>query len=174
MALTPEEQARKTIDEALHNAGWDVQDVSHVNVHAAQGVAIREFPLKAGYGTADYLLYVNGKAAGALEAKKEGTTLSGVEIQTEKYSEGCFLPSLRMFVPYPFSTKALAWRHFLPIGSILTHGAVVSFTSIAQRSSQNGYRQNPKPLASPPPFGVVSNTCPLSSVQGCGLRNGLL
>jgi len=45
MALTPEEHARKTIDEALHNAGWDVQDVSHVNVNATQGVAIREFPL---------------------------------------------------------------------------------------------------------------------------------
>ena len=88
MPLTPEEQARKTIDEALRLAGWDVQDMTHVNVRAAPGVAIREFPLKAGYGTADYLLYVHGKAAGALEAKKEGTTLSGVEIQTEKYSEG--------------------------------------------------------------------------------------
>ena len=66
MALAPEEHARKTIDEALHNAGWDVQDVSQVNVNASQGVAIREFALKAGYGTADYLLYVNGKAAGAL------------------------------------------------------------------------------------------------------------
>src|SRR5215831_3552385 len=102
MALTPEEQARKTIDEALHQAGWDVQDVSHVNVNAAPGVAIREFPLKAGYGTADYLLYVNEKAAGALEAKKEGTTLSGVEIQTEKYSEGV-PPALPTHVrPLPF------------------------------------------------------------------------
>jgi type I restriction enzyme R subunit len=91
MALTPEEQARKTIDEALHNAGWDVQDVSHVNVNATQGVAIREFPLKAGYGTADYLLYVNGKAAGVLEAKKKGTTLSEVEIQTEIYNEVKFV-----------------------------------------------------------------------------------
>lgn len=88
MASTPEEQARQTIDEALQQAGWDVQHVQQVNVHVVQGVAIREFPLKSGYGTADYLLYVNGKAAGALEAKKEGTTLSGVEIQTEKYSEG--------------------------------------------------------------------------------------
>ena len=56
MASTPEEQARQTIDEALQKAGWDVQDTSNVNVHAATGVAIREFPLKSGYGTADYLL----------------------------------------------------------------------------------------------------------------------
>ena len=88
MASTPEEQARQTIDDALQKAGWDVQDTSNANVHAAKGVAIREFPLKSGYGTADYLLYINGKAAGVLEAKKEGTTLSGVEVQTEKYSEG--------------------------------------------------------------------------------------
>lgn len=33
MALTPEEQARESIDEALHNAGWDVQEGHHVNVH---------------------------------------------------------------------------------------------------------------------------------------------
>lgn len=88
MALTPEEQAQQTIDAALHLAGWDGQDARQVNVNAGPGVAIREFPLRAGYATADYLLYVHGKAAGALEAKKEGTTLSGVKIQTEKYSEG--------------------------------------------------------------------------------------
>jgi type I restriction enzyme R subunit len=88
MASTPEEHARKTIDDALHKAGWEVQDVHHVNINAAKGVAIREFQLKTGYGTADYLLYINGKAAGVIEAKKEGTTLSGVEIQAEKYSEG--------------------------------------------------------------------------------------
>jgi type I restriction enzyme R subunit len=40
-------------------------------------VAIREFPLNPGFGVADYLLYVNGKAAGVIEAKKQGTTLTG-------------------------------------------------------------------------------------------------
>ncbi len=69
MASTPEEQARQIIDDALKQAGWDVQDIHSVNVRVARGVAIREFPLQAGYGTADYLLYVNGKAAGVLEAK---------------------------------------------------------------------------------------------------------
>jgi type I restriction enzyme R subunit len=86
MPLTPEEQARETIDEALHKAGWAVQDVSHVNVNAAQGVAIREFPLKAGYGTADYCSM--STAAAGLEAKKEGTT-SAVSKQTENIVKGC-------------------------------------------------------------------------------------
>ena len=31
---------------------------------------------------------MDGAAAGVVEAKKEGETLTGVEIQTEKYSEG--------------------------------------------------------------------------------------
>ncbi len=49
---------------------------------------MREFPLKSGHGTADYLLYVNQKAAGVVEAKPEGSTLTGVEVQSEKYSTG--------------------------------------------------------------------------------------
>ena len=52
------------------------------NLHAARGVAIREFPLKPGHGFADYLLYVDGKAGGVVEAKKQGATLTGVEIQS--------------------------------------------------------------------------------------------
>jgi hypothetical protein len=41
-----------------------VCDVSQVNLAASRGVAVREFPLKSGHGFADYLLYVDGKAAG--------------------------------------------------------------------------------------------------------------
>ena len=52
------------------------------NIHAARGVALREFPLNTGFGFANYLLYVDGKAAGVVEAKKEGTTLTGVEVQS--------------------------------------------------------------------------------------------
>lgn len=109
MAVNPEEQARQTIDAALRQAGWDVQDGRRVNVNAAQGVAIREFPLKAGYGTADYLLYVNGKAAGVLEAKKAGTTLSGVEMQAEKYSEGMpeDLPAHRRPLPFLYQSTGV-------------------------------------------------------------------
>jgi len=41
-------------------AGWTVQDAKSVNIHAARGVAVREFLLKSGHGSADYLLYVDG------------------------------------------------------------------------------------------------------------------
>src|SRR2546429_287425 len=88
---TPEREAREKIDVALASSGWILQDRPTMDVRAARGVAVREFALSPGHGFADYLLFVDGKAAGAVEAKPVGHTLTGVEIQSAKYSEG--LPS---------------------------------------------------------------------------------
>jgi type I restriction enzyme R subunit len=109
---TPEEIARQQIDEAMDAAGWDVQNVEAANVHAARGVAIREFPLKHGHGLADYLLYVDGKAAGVVEAKKAGTTLTGVEIQAAKYSEGLpdALPAHQRPLPFLYQSTGVETR----------------------------------------------------------------
>ena len=74
MVPQPEQEARKGIDRLLTAAGWLVCDADKTNIHGARGVAIREFPLKSGHGFADYLLYIDGKAAGVIEAKKEGVT----------------------------------------------------------------------------------------------------
>jgi type I restriction enzyme, R subunit len=84
----PEAQARVEIDAALEAAGWVVQDRNSMNLSAAQGVAVREFKLKQGHGFADYLLFVNGKAVGVLEAKQAGTPLTGVEPQLARYASG--------------------------------------------------------------------------------------
>lgn len=43
--------------------------------------------MKSGFGFADYLLYLDRKAVGAVEAKAEGT-LTGVEAQSAKYAAG--------------------------------------------------------------------------------------
>ena len=72
----------------LEEAGWIIQDAGSMNLYARIGVAVREFTLKSGHGSADYLLYVNQKAVGVVEAKPEGSTLTGVEVQSEKYSTG--------------------------------------------------------------------------------------
>ena len=88
MTETPEQKARKAIDEMLDLSGWEVQGLQSANIHAKRGVAIREFPLDQGHGFADYLLYVDGKATGVVEAKKVGSTLTGVEIQSDKYKTG--------------------------------------------------------------------------------------
>src|SRR5580700_8631779 len=84
----PEQRARQKIDAALLASGWVVQDRDDMNVSAGRGVAVREFKLTSGHGFADYLLFVDGKAAGVLEAKPEGFTLSGVEPQAKKYALG--------------------------------------------------------------------------------------
>ena len=84
--MTPEAKARVQMDQLLQAAGWQVCNIDQVNLHAAQGVAIREFPLNTGHGFADYLLYVNGKACGVIEAKKEGATLKGVKVQSKAHS----------------------------------------------------------------------------------------
>lgn len=82
MPITPEDRARQSIDQLLTAAGWIIQNRDAVNITAGRGVAVREFPMKKGHGEADYLLFVDGAAAGVVEAKKEGETLTGVEIQT--------------------------------------------------------------------------------------------
>jgi type I restriction enzyme, R subunit len=90
------------IDTALQAAGWLVQDSQDTNLAARRGVAIRELRLAPGHGQADYLLFVDGKAAGAVEAKKVGESLTQFEVQAEKYATG-LPPELPAHVrPLPF------------------------------------------------------------------------
>ena len=86
--LTPEAKARLDIDRKLVAAGWVVQEARAVNLRAGRGVAVREFRMKPPHGRADYLLFVDGAAAGVIEAKKEDATLTGVEWQSARYVEG--------------------------------------------------------------------------------------
>src|ERR1700730_3242847 len=74
---TPEEQARTLIDAKLAASGWIVQTYKEMNLGAGPGLAAPEFP--GAHGPADYLLYVDAKAIGVVEAKPVGCTLKGVE-----------------------------------------------------------------------------------------------
>jgi type I restriction enzyme, R subunit len=111
--MTPEAKARIDIDKLLVQAGWHVCGMGDFNIHAAQGVAIREFPLNSGFGFADYLLYVNGKACGVIEAKKAGATLSGVETQSGRYAQGlpANLPAWHRPLPFLFESTGVE-SHF--------------------------------------------------------------
>jgi len=86
-----------------------VQDYAARNIHASPGVAIREFPLKQGHGTADYMLYVDQQAVGVVEAKKVGETLSAVEVQTEKYATGVpdEVPAPRRPLPFQYQSTGV-------------------------------------------------------------------
>jgi type I restriction enzyme, R subunit len=105
-----EATARKEIDRRLELAGWILQDRDEVNPLAGPGVVVREFPLKGDF--ADYLLYIDGAASGAIEAKPEGHTLTGVEAQSGKYSELLppNLPAYRRPLPFLYESTGTETR----------------------------------------------------------------
>lgn len=86
----PEARARQAIDAQLETAGWIVQDEDAMNIHAGQGVAVREFhvPRRHGPPRADYLLIVDQRPLGVFEAKPAGHTPTGVELQARQYTDG--------------------------------------------------------------------------------------
>ena len=86
MPAGPEDRAREEIDKQLTAAGWIVQDRDELNLGAGLGVAVCEFGTAT--GPTDYILHIDRKAAGVIEAKKEGTTLSGFAQQADRYNAG--------------------------------------------------------------------------------------
>src|SRR5438876_10510512 len=84
---SPEELALEKIDKLLAECGWIIQNRSTINLSASRGIAIREALLKD-RDEVGYLLFVDGKAIGTVEAKPEGFTLTGVEEQSGKYGKG--------------------------------------------------------------------------------------
>src|SRR3989337_4402308 len=100
----PEEKARQQIDKHLEGAGWIIQDYPEFNLGISPGVAVREFPLKSGF--TDYLLFLDRNTGGVLEAKPEGTTLSGVSEQTAKYLTGIpgGLPKVQESSPFSYES----------------------------------------------------------------------
>ncbi|MFY1659317.1 DEAD/DEAH box helicase family protein [Micromonospora sp. WMMD1274] len=83
------------IDRQLRDADWVVQDRAEINLFAGTGVAVREAIMAKGHGRVDYLLYVDQRVVGVIEAKPEGTPLSGVEWQSAMYAEG-LPPAVRL------------------------------------------------------------------------------
>lgn len=88
--MTPEEQARIVIDEKLEKSGWTIQDMKKLNLTAALGVAVREFPTST--GPVDYALFIDGKPVGVIEAKKSesGENITVVEGQSARYAHSTF------------------------------------------------------------------------------------
>ena len=83
---TPEQKARDHIDAQLKLAGWVIQSAKKIDFSAGQGLAVREY--QTDVGPADYVLFVDKKAVGVIEAKKEdhGHKITEVEDQTAGYA----------------------------------------------------------------------------------------
>ena len=101
--LDPEDRSRhELINPALKSAGWVIQPFKSADVFASKGVAVEYFPMGWGVGEADYVLFIDGKAAGIVEAKKEGETLVGKEPQSNRYAKGFPKDYRCVKLPLPF------------------------------------------------------------------------
>lgn len=83
---TPEQITRDRIDQMLTEAGWSVQDKNQIDFGKAGGIAVREYPTDR--GPADYVLFVERKPIGVIEAKRPemGQNINVVAEQTAKYA----------------------------------------------------------------------------------------
>jgi len=84
---TPEQIARDNIDKQLIECGWIIQSKKQINLQAGPGVAVKEYQTAS--GPADYVLFVDGKPAGIIEAKKEeeAVHLTVHEDQSKDYAD---------------------------------------------------------------------------------------
>jgi type I restriction enzyme, R subunit len=87
MNQNPEQQARDHIDQQLIACGWTIQNKVSINLHSAIGIAVREY--QTDVGPADYVLFVDQKPVGIVEAKRaeEGIHLTVHEDQSKDYAE---------------------------------------------------------------------------------------
>lgn len=86
-SLKPEDKARhELINPLLEKCGWEIQSKNSAKITSSLGVAIEYFQM--GRDEADYVLFVDGKAVGIIEAKKQSEgSLIAKEGQAEKYAE---------------------------------------------------------------------------------------
>ncbi|GBQ57991.1 type I restriction endonuclease subunit R [Komagataeibacter swingsii] len=82
----PEQIARDQIDKHLVEAGWHVQTMKELDWSAGQGIAVREYQTDT--GPADYVLFVDKRAVGVIEAKPKewGHKITTVEEQSSDYA----------------------------------------------------------------------------------------
>lgn len=83
----PEQIARDNIDKQMTACGWIIQSIKKVNLNAGVGVAVKEYLTDV--GPADYVLFVEGKPCGVIEAKREeeGHRMTLHETQVEDYAK---------------------------------------------------------------------------------------
>ncbi len=104
---TPEQAARDVIDAKLSQAGWAVQDKDKIDFNAGTGIAIREY--QTDVGPADYVLFIDKKPVGVVEAKPEhwAQKITTVESQSGAYASAR-LKWVNNSEPLPFVYESTA------------------------------------------------------------------
>lgn len=105
---TPEEKSRQIIDKMLRDAGWVIQDMKQFNPGAATGIAVREFQTST--GPADYVLFVDRKPVGIIEAKKAGAIPTTFEAQSNRYSQSNLKYANVSDLPFVYESTGIETR----------------------------------------------------------------
>lgn len=105
---TPEEKSRLIIDKMLRDAGWVIQNMKQFNPGAATGIAVREFQTST--GPADYVLFVDRKPVGIIEAKKAGAIPTTFEAQSNRYSESNLKYANVSDLPFVYESTGIETR----------------------------------------------------------------
>jgi type I restriction enzyme, R subunit len=106
----PEQVARDNIDKQLTECGWIVQSKKEINLNAGLGVAVREY--QTDVGPADYVLFVDGKPVGIVEAKKEdeGVRITNHETQSSDYAKSKLKHLNNDPLPFVFESTGIVTR----------------------------------------------------------------
>ena len=107
----PEQLARNAIDKLLLGSGWLVQSKKQINLQAGRGVAVREYQTEV--GPAGYILFINKKPVGLIEAKREeeGVRPTMHEVQAEGYANAKLRP--KYAGPTKYTAEQVQWLHMI-------------------------------------------------------------
>ena len=120
--MTPEERARVKIDRWFEDSGWQVVNRDEFEP-TMSAVAVREGLLK-GNLEADYLMFINGKVCGVLEAKREE-----VNVESDMVSEQ--VSTYAKSVPNCYQT----WQKPIPL-LYKSNGKVVLFQDFRKTNTE--------------------------------------
>ena len=110
MNQNPEQIARDRIDEKLRLSGWVIQDKKKIDFSACTGIAVKEYMTDV--GPADYVLFIDRKPIGVIEAKKEeeGQNISVVEEQSGNYATSKLKHFNNKSLPYIYESTGIITR----------------------------------------------------------------
>ncbi len=114
MNQNPEQIARDEIDQQLSECGWLVQGKGSINLAAGIGAAVREYQTST--SPADYVLFVDKKPVGIIEAKEKKRVSSSPLWRNRVLNMLPANSNTSTTIPFLSSTKApVRWQfHRLP------------------------------------------------------------
>ena len=140
---TPEQKARDNIDAMLEQAGWLVQDKKKIDFSAGFGIAIREY--QTDVGPADYVLFIDKKPVGVVEAKPEdwGQKITTVEEQSSGYASAK-LKWVNKKEPLPFVYESTGCSRVSPTDAIRSLAPGRCSASLGRRRCRTGTLSRPR------------------------------